>query len=153
MEIIFVKTVLLGGTIVGGQNNTIEGKESTEYTIGAGSGNKINNSPSSTIVGRNKNSIKNSKVGSLGGDQENQVTGDFAVAGDGQQNIASGQGSFIHGGKENKANGAFSIAFGRRAEAKGGRSLVINLQEGGGTLKLNGKRTFSAAAKRFIFQI
>merc|ERR1711935_1160143 len=37
--------------------------------------------------------------------------------------------------------------------AKDARSLVINLQEGGGTLKSNGKSTFSAAAKRYVFQI
>ena len=42
---------------------------------------------------------------------------------------------FIPGGRENKASGNFSIAFGRRAEAKDDRSLAINLQEGGGTLK------------------
>merc|ERR1712238_325128 len=126
------------GTNVGGQNNTIEGKGSTECTIGAGSRNKIENSPSSTIVGGNKNSIKNSNTGSIGG---------------GQQNIANGKGSVIHGGRENKASGDFSIAFGRRAKAKDDRSLVINLQQGGGTLKSNGKSTFSAAAKRCIFQI
>merc|ERR1712085_517 len=112
-----------------------------------------NNSPSSTIVGGNKNSIKNSNAGSIGGGQENQVTGDFAVVGGGQQNIASGEGSVIPGGRQNKASGAYSIAFGRRAEAKDARSLVINLQEGGGTLKSNGKSTFSAAAKRYVFQI
>merc|ERR1712238_574714 len=141
------------GTIVGGQNNTIEGKGNTECTIGAGSRNKIENSPSSTIVSGNKNSIKNSNAGSIGGGQENQVTGDFAVVGGGQQNIASGKGSVIPSGRENKASGDFSIAFGRRAEAKDDRSLVINLQEGGGTLKSNGKSTFSAAAKRYVFQI
>merc|ERR1712085_39813 len=112
-----------------------------------------NNSPSSTIVGGNKNSIKNSNAGSIGGGQENQITGDFAVVGGGQQNIASGQGSVIPGGRQNKASGAFSIALGRRAEAKDDRSLVINLQEGGGTLTSNGIGTFSAAAKRYIFQI
>merc|ERR1712161_142875 len=68
-------------------------------------------------------------------------------------NIASGQRSVIPGGRQNKASGAYSIAFGRRAEAKDARSLVINLQEGGGQLKSKGKGTFSAAAKRFIFQI
>merc|ERR1712238_639640 len=141
------------GTIVCGQNNTIEGKGSAECTIGAGSRNTINNSPSSTIVGGNKNSIKNSNAGSIGGGQENQVTGDFAVVGDGQQNIASGEGSVIPGGRQNKASGAYSIAFGRRAETEDVRSLVINLQEGGGQLKSKGKSTFSAAAKRFIFQI
>merc|ERR1712161_79986 len=103
------------GTIVAGQNNTIEGKKSTVCTIGAGSQNKIKNSPSATIVGG----------------EENQVTGDFAVVGGGQKNIASGEGSVIPGGRENKASGDFSIAFGRRAEAKDDRSLVINLQEGG----------------------
>jgi len=141
------------GTIVCGQNNTIEGKGSTECTIGAGSRDTINNSPSSTIVGGNKNSIKNSNAGSIGGGQENQVTGDFAVVGGGQQNIASGEGSVIPGGRQNKASGAYSIAFGRRAETEDVRSLVINLQEGGGQLKSKGKSTFSAAAKRFIFQI
>merc|ERR1712085_155479 len=112
-----------------------------------------NNSPSSTIVGGNKNSIKNSNAGSIGGGQENQITGDFAVVGGGQQNIASGQGSVIPGGRQNTASGDFSIALGRRAEAKDDRSLVINLQEGGGTLTSNGIGTFSAAAKRYIFQI
>merc|ERR1712238_412698 len=141
------------GTIVAGQNNTIEGETSTECTIGAGSQNKIKNSPSATIVGGMKNSIKNSNAGTIAGGEENQVTGDFAVVGGGQQNIASGKGSVIPGGRQNKASGDFSIAFGRRAEAKDDRSLVINLQEGGGTLKSNGKSTFSAAAKRFIFQI
>merc|ERR1712238_424315 len=131
----------------------IEGKRSTECTIGAGSRNKIENSSSSTWVGGNKNSIKISNAGIIGGGQENQVTGDFAVVGGGQQNIASGKGSVIPSGRENKASGDFSIAFGRRAEAKDDRSLVINLQEGGGTLTSNGKNTFSAAAKRFVFQI
>merc|ERR1712161_7862 len=119
------------GTIVAGQNNTIEGETSTECTIGAGSQNKIKNSPSATIVGGMRNSIKNSNAGT----------------------IAGGEGSVIPGGRENKASGDFSIAFGRRAEAKDDRSLVINLQEGGGKLKSNGKSTFSAAAKRFVFQI
>merc|ERR1712085_62064 len=137
----------------GGQNNTIEGKGSTECTIGAGSRNTIKNSPSATIVGGNKNSIKNSNAGSIGGGQEDQVTGNFAVVGSGQQNIASGKGSVIPGGRQNKASGDFSIALGRRAEAKDDRSLVINLQEGGGTLTSNGIGTFSAAAKRYIFQI
>merc|ERR1712194_633211 len=141
------------GTIVAGQNNTIEGEKSTECTIGAGSQNKIKNSPSATIVGGNKNSIKNSNAGTIAGGEENQVTGDFAVVGGGQHNIASGEGSVIPGGRQNKAIGDFSIAFGRRAEAKDDRSLVINLQKGGGTLKSNGKSTFSAAAMRFVFQI
>ena len=122
-------------------------------TIGAGSQNKIINSPSATIVGGKRNSIKNSNSGTIGGGEEHQVTGDFAVVGGGQNNIASGEGSLIPGGRENKASGDFSIAFGRRADAKDDRSLVINLQEGGGTLNSNGKSTFSAAAKRFIFQI
>merc|ERR1711935_1135080 len=77
----------------------------------------------------------------------------MGVVGGGQKNIASGEGSLIPGGRENKASGDFSIAFGRRAEAEDDRSLVINLQEGGGTLKSNGKSTFSAAANRFQFQI
>merc|ERR1712161_99835 len=141
------------GTIVAGQNNTIEGETSTECTIGAGSQNKIKNSPSATIVGGMRNSIKNSNAGTIAGGEENQVTGDFAVVGGGQKNIASGEGSVIPGGRENKASGDFSIAFGRRAEAKDDRSLVINLQEGGGKLKSNGKSTFSAAAMRFVFQI
>merc|ERR1712238_148133 len=64
-----------------------------------------------------------------------------------------GDGSVIPGGRQNKASGAYSIAFGRRAETEDVRSLVINLQEGGGQLKSKGKSTFSAAAKRFIFQI
>merc|ERR1712194_253758 len=132
---------------------TIKGKGNTECTIGAGSRNNIENSPSSTIVSGNKNSIKNSNAGTFAGGEENQVTGDFAVVGGGQKNIASGEGSVIPGGRENKASGDFSIAFGRRAEAKDARSLVINLQEGGGQLKSNGKSTFSAAAKRFVFQI
>merc|ERR1712238_354313 len=131
----------------------LKGKKSTECTIGAGSQNKIKNSPSATIVGGNKNLIKNSNVGTIAGGEENQVTGDFAVVGGGQKNIASGEGSAIPGGRENKASGDFSIAFGRRAEAKDDRSLVINLQEGGGKLKSNGKSTFSAAAMRFVFQI
>merc|ERR1712194_879776 len=59
----------------------------------------------------------------------------------------------IPGGRQNKASGDFSIALGRRAEAKDDRSLVINLQEGGGTLTSNGIGTFSAAAKRYVFQI
>merc|ERR1712238_557392 len=141
------------GTIVGGQNNTIEGKKSTESMIGAGSQNKIKISPSATIVGGNKNSIKNSNAGTIASGEENQVTDNFAVVGGGQKNIASGEGSVIPSGRENKASGDFSIAFGRRAEAKDDRSLVINLQEGGGTLKSNGKSTFSAAAKRYVFQI
>merc|ERR1711935_858397 len=149
----FICDECTSGTIVGGQNNTIEGKKSTECTIGAGSQNKIENSASATIVGGRRNSNKNSNAGTIGGGEENQVTGDFAVVGGGQQNIASGKGSLIPGGSENKASGDFSIAFGRRAEAKDDRSLVINLQEGGGTLASNGKSTFSAAAKRFIFQI
>merc|ERR1712238_41734 len=122
-------------------------------TIGAGSQNKIKNSPSAIIVGGNRNSIKNSNAGTIAGGEENQVTGDFAVVGGGQKNVASGEGSVVPGGRENKASGDFSIAFGRRAEAKDDRSLVINLQEGGGTLKSNGKSTFSAAAMRFVFQI
>merc|ERR1711935_1121233 len=77
----------------------------------------------------------------------------MGVVGGGQKNIASGEGSLIPGGRENKASGDFSIAFGRRAEAEDDRSLGINLQEGGGTLKSNGKSTFSAAANRFQFQI
>merc|ERR1712238_365790 len=77
----------------------------------------------------------------------------MGVVGGGQKKIASGEGSVIPGGRQNKASGDFSIAFGRRAEAKDDRSLVINLQEGGGTLKSNGKSTFSAAAMRFVFQI
>merc|ERR1712238_542355 len=77
----------------------------------------------------------------------------MGVVGGGQKKIASGEGSVIPGGRENKASGDFSIAFGRRAEAKDDRSLVINLQEGGGKLKSNGKSTFSAAAMRFVFQI
>merc|ERR1712238_397906 len=77
----------------------------------------------------------------------------MGVVGGGQKKIASGEGSVIPGGRENKASGDFSIAFGRRAEAKDDRSLVINLQEGGGKLKSNGKSTFSAAARRFVFQI
>merc|ERR1711935_157301 len=149
----FICDECTSGTIVGGQNNTIEGKKSTECTIGAGSQNKIENSASATIVGGRRNSIKNSNAGTIGGGEENQVTGDFAVVGGGQKNIASGEGSLIPGGRENKASGGFSIAFGRRAEAKDDRSLVINLQEGGGSLKSNGKSTFSAAAKRFVFQI
>ena len=133
------------GTIVGGQNNTIEGKGNTECTIGAGSRNKIENSPSSTIVRGNMNSIKNSNAGSIGGGQENQVTGDFAVVGSGQQNIASGKGSVIPRGRQNKASGDFYFTFGRRAEAKDARSLMINLQKGGCQLKSNGKSTFSVA--------
>merc|ERR1712238_288116 len=125
------------GTIVAGQNNTIEGEKSTECTIGGGI----------------RNSIKNCNAGTIAGGEENQVTGNFAVVGGGQKNIASGEGSVIPGGRENKASGDFSIAFGRRAEAKDDRSLVINLQEGGGKLKSNGKSTFSAAAMRFVFQI
>ena len=111
------------------------GKGSTECTIDADSQNTINNSPSSTIVWGNKNSIKNSDAGMIRGCQENQVTGDFAVVGGGQQNIASGQGSVIPGGRQNKACGAYSFAFGRREEASDTRWLVINLQEGGGQLK------------------
>merc|ERR1712238_559532 len=122
-------------------------------TIGAGSQNKIKNSPSAIIVGGNRNSIKNSNAGTIAGGEENQVTGDFAVVGGGQKNVASGEGSVVPGGRENKASGDFSIAFGRRAEAKDDRSLVINLQEGGGKLKSNGKSTFSAAAMHFVFQI
>merc|ERR1712194_554483 len=132
---------------------TIKGKGNTECTIGAGSRNNIENSPSSTIVSGNKNSIKNSNAGTIGGGQMNQVTGDFAVVGGGQQNIASGKGSVIPGGRENKASGDFSIAFGRRAEAKDARSLVMNLQEGGKELQSDGASTFSAAATRFSFQI
>merc|ERR1712161_58480 len=141
------------GTIVAGQNNTIEGEKSTECTIGAGSQNKIKNSPSAIIVGGIRNSIKNSNAGTIAGGEENQVTGNFAVVGGGQKNVASGEGSVVPGGRENKASGDFSIAFGRRAEAKDDRSSVINLQEGGGKLKSNGKSTFSAAAMRFVFQI
>merc|ERR1712194_516482 len=151
-------------TVSGGAENKAEAEQSTitggfgnsicqDCTSGAGSRNKIKNSPSATIVGGNKNSIKNSNAGSIGGGQENQVTGNFAVVGSGQQNIASGKGSVIPGGRQNKASGDFSIALGRRAEAKDDRSLVINLQEGGGTLTSNGIGTFSAAAKRYIFQI
>jgi len=141
------------GTIVGGIQNEIKGKKSKEGTIGGGSSNVINNSESGTIVGGQQNKIKNSDAGTIGGGQNNQVTGDFATVGGGQDNIASGEGSVIPGGRQNKASGAFAIAFGRRAEAKDERSLVINLQEGGGKLQSDGKSTFSAAANRFIFQI
>merc|ERR1712238_487868 len=138
-------------TVSGGAENKAEAKQST---IIGGFGNSIcKECTSGTIVGGNNNSIKNSNAGNIGGGQENQVTGDFAVVGGGQQNIASGKGSVIPSGRENEAIGDFSIAFGRRAEAKDDRSLVINLQEGGGTLTSNGKSTFSAAAKRFVFQI
>merc|ERR1712238_310823 len=140
-------------TIVCGSTNTITGTLSTECTIGAGYNNLIKDSPSATIVGGIQNTIENSNAGSIGGGQENQVTGDFAVVGGGSQNIASGQGSVIPGGQKNKASGEFSIAFGRKAEAKDDRSLVINLQEGGKKLQSDGASTFSAAATRFIFQI
>merc|ERR1712238_411997 len=90
-----------------GQNNTIEGEKSTECTIGAGSQNKIKNSPSAIIVGGIRNSIKNSNAGTIAGGEENQVTGDFAVVGGGQKNVASGEGSVIPGGRENKASGDF----------------------------------------------
>ena len=155
MGILFVKTVLLEQLVVvkiiqlkGGG-----GGGSTEYTIGAVTQNKIENSPSATLVDGNKNSMKNSNVGTIAGGEDNQVTGNFTVVGGGLKNIASMKGSIIPGGIENKARGDFSIAFGRRAEAKDDRSLVINHQEGGGTLKSNGKSTFSSAAKRFVFQI
>jgi len=141
------------GTIVGGATNTIKGTLSTECTIGAGVDNRIDDSPSATIVGGEINSIKNSNAGTIGGGKSNQVTGDFAVVGGGQQNIAIGKGSVIPGGRQNKASGDFSIAFGRRAEAKDARSLVMNLQEGGKKLQSDGASTFSAAATRFTFQI
>ena len=78
------------GTFFGCHNNTIDGEGSTECTIGAGSGIKIENSPSSTIVSGNKNSIKNiNNAGSIGGGQENHITCNFAVIGGKQQNNAN----------------------------------------------------------------
>merc|ERR1711957_1118479 len=136
-------------TIVGGASNGIGGSESG--TIGGGSFNFIE-ADFCTIVGGQNNACF-AENGVIGGGKGNTVGGDYAVIGGGQDNVAEGKGSTIPGGRNNRANGDFSIAFGRNARANDDQSLVINLQTGDGKLSSTGKKTWTSAAKRYIFQI
>merc|ERR1711957_547960 len=135
----------------GGEFNEARGSATT---ILGGSRNSIcDECTDSTIVGGASNGIGGSESGTIGGGSFNFIEADFCTIVGGQNNACFAENGVIGGGKGNTVGGDYAIAFGRNARANDDQSLVINLQTGDGKLSSTGKKTWTSAAKRYIFQI
>lgn len=125
-NVINVGAPSIGGTIGGGQQNTIAGAANDYSTIGGGYDNQVNGY-GANICGGGFNYIDAAATnGAIGGGYSNRVWKQAGTVSGGDTNNAYGYFSMIPGGQQNSAYGQYSYAGGRRAIASADGSYAIS---------------------------